>query len=113
MVLARLRRFARVVAVLVLVSLGGVSHWADDDVCAADVIQAHDESKHVIGAPGGSEPQHCAICHSIRTPQRPSGPAPQPSPLLHGALIDSCEALSHRAPALDNLPARAPPASLI
>ena len=74
MALARLRRSARVIAVVVLASFWGVSHGATDDTCALGVLQAHDESKHVIRSPEGSEPDHCAICHSLRTPRRPIGP---------------------------------------
>jgi hypothetical protein len=113
MALARLRRSARVIAVVLLASFWGVSHGASDDACALGVLQAHDESKHVIRAPGGSEPQHCAICHSLRTPRRPIGPIGQ---LVSTDRYCAVDDLSHvnfrRAPALDNLPARAPPACL-
>jgi mono/diheme cytochrome c family protein len=113
MALARLRRSSRTIALLLLASFWGLSHRAGDDVCAADLLQTHDASKHVIGAPDGGEPQHCAVCHSVRTPRRPFGAVPQlQPPLVLSPLVDLAQAVSHRAPALDNLPARAPPATL-
>jgi hypothetical protein len=113
MALARLRHSARLIAFALLASFWGVSHGATDDACVLSVLQAHDESKHVIRAPSGSEPDHCAICHSLRTPRRPIGPIgqlvsnDQPCPV-----DDLAGDHSRRAPALDNLPARAPPVSL-
>jgi hypothetical protein len=113
MVLARLRRSARFIALLVLASCSGVSHGAVDDACALGVLQAHDESKHVIRAAQGSEPDHCAICHSLRTPRRPIGPVSQLASIdRYCAVDDLLGAKFRRAPALDNLPARAPPARL-
>jgi hypothetical protein len=113
MVLARLRRSSRAIAVLLLASFWGLSHRASDDACMARALEAHDESKHVVGAPDGAEPAHCAVCHSIRTPKRPFGPgAHLHSPFLLGALVQPLESASRRAPALDRLPARAPPSSL-
>jgi hypothetical protein len=113
MALARLRRSARLIALLLLTSFWGVSHGASDDACAIGVLEAHDESKHVIRAPAGGEPDHCAICHSLRTPRRPIGPVEQ----LRGndaycAIDDLHDVTFRRGPALDNLPARAPPVSL-
>ena len=113
MVLAGLRRSSRAIAILLLASFWGLSHRASDDACAVGVFEAHDESKHVVGAPGGAEPDHCAVCHSIRSPKRPFGPAAHLSaPLVLGALIHQSETASRRAPSLDRLPARAPPSTL-
>lgn len=113
MALARLRRSSRIVVVLVLASFWGLSHRRGDDVCLADLLPPHDESKHVVGAPDDGAPDHCAICHSIRTPRRPFGPAAHvQTPLVQGAVVDPAEAASLRAPALDRLPARAPPVTL-
>ena len=114
MALVRLRRASRTVAVLLLASFWSLSHWAGDDVCTADLLQTHDESKHVIGASVGIAPQHCAVCHSVRTPRRPTGPATHlRSPLAAGPVVDPGLASSGCAPVLENLPARAPPATLI
>lgn len=113
MALARLRRSSRVVAMLVLVSFWGLLHRGGDDVCVADPLQQHDESKHVIGSPDSGTPDHCAVCHSIRTPRRPFGTAVLfLSPVVPGTLVYLPEVPSRRAPALDNLPARAPPVPL-
>ena len=113
MALARLRRTARLVAVILLASFWGLSHGASDDACAIGVLEAHDESKHVIRAPAGSEPDHCAICHSLRTPRRPIGPAVEPGGNdQYCAVDDLYDFTFHRGPSLDSLPARAPPVSL-
>ena len=113
MLLARLRRSSRVVALLLLVSFWGLAHKTGDDLCASDLPQTHDESKHAIGAPSGADTEHCAICHSVRTPRRPLGTiSPVTAPLVDRGPVCAPEPLARRAPALDNLPARAPPASL-
>jgi hypothetical protein len=114
MVLARLRRSSRLIALLLLTSFWGVSHWAGDDACALGVFEAHDESRHGIRAPDGGEPDHCAICHSLRSPRRSFGPAAHlQRPIVQGPVVDTPEIQFRRAPALENLPARAPPATLI
>jgi hypothetical protein len=113
MALARLRRSARLIALLVLASFWGVSHAAVDDSCALGELQAHDESKHAIRAPSGGEPDHCAICHSLRTPRRPLGPIGQLASNDRVSPVDDLAGDHYRrAPALDNLPARAPPVRL-
>ena len=113
MVLAGLRRSSRAIAVLLLASFWGLSHRASDDACVVGAFEAHDESKHVVGAPDGAEPDHCAVCHSVRTPKRPFGPgAHLHAPLVLGALAQPTETASHRAPSLDRIPARAPPSTL-
>jgi hypothetical protein len=113
MLLARLRRSSRFLALLLLISFWGLGHKAGDDVCASDLPQAHDESQHAIGAPAGTVGQHCAICHLVRTPRGPYGSITTVRiPLLDGGLVLTPEAVARRAPALDRLPARAPPASL-
>ena len=113
MALARLRRSARLIAFVLLASSWSVSHGASDDACSIGVLEAHDESKHVIRAPGGSEPDHCAICHSLRTPRRPIGPVGHLGGNDRYSAVDVLYDFGfRRAPALDNLPARAPPVSL-
>ena len=113
MALARLRRSARLIALVLLTSFWGVSHGATDDACVIGVLEAHDESKHVIRAPAGNEPDHCAICHSLRTPRRPIGPVGQLGGDDRYCAIDDLPDVNFlRGPALTNLPARAPPVSL-
>jgi hypothetical protein len=108
--LAGLRRSSRLIAAVLLASFTGLSHFAGDDACAVELLQAHDESQHAVGVPEGSAPDHCAVCHSVRSPRRPHGPVAHPqSPLRQGVVIDAADAASRRAPALDRLPARAPP----
>lgn len=114
MALARLRRSSRLVAVLLLATFWSVAHRGSDDGCLEGVLETHDESKHVMGVADGAAPDHCAVCHWVRSPRRPHGtPFHAQSPLLAGTLVDASEADSLRAPALDRLPARAPPAALI
>jgi hypothetical protein len=114
MVLVRLRRSARVVALVLLASFWGLLHGDRDDACAFVAFEAHDESTPVVGGPGGGDRDHCVVCHSVRTPRRPLGAVAQlQSPIALGALVDLSDTAAHRAPALDCLPARAPPATLI
>jgi hypothetical protein len=114
MALARLRSSARIFALLLLGSFVGLWHSAADDACLTALVQAHDESKHVVGAPDAGPRDHCAVCHSVRTPRRPfAPPALLQRPAVAGAVVDSLQAASRRDPSLGQLPARAPPASLI
>ncbi len=113
MVLARLRDSARLITFVLLASFWGLLHRDSDDGCVLPAFEAHDESRHVVGAPADGEPDHCAICHSIRTPRRPFGPVAQlQSPLTVGGLVVPGDHRSHRPPALGRIPARAPPATL-
>jgi hypothetical protein len=112
MVLARLRRSSRTFALLVLASFWALGHKAGDDICASELPQTHDESKHAISAATGVIAEHCAICHSVRTPRPFGSVAHVRAPLVDGDVVLTSEAVARRAPALDRLPARAPPASL-
>lgn len=113
MPLARLRRSARLVAMLLLASFWSVAHRGSDDACLTVVAEAHDESKHAMTGASGSAPEHCAVCHAVRTLRPPLGPAPAVRAPLDYALVLPVGVLSsHRSPALDQLPARSPPASL-
>ena len=114
-----MRRWSRVVAaMLLLAALPAMPHFARDDF-ACDVGSAlsgpHDESRHALRAAGDSgERDHCALCHwsrSLRSPLTPLGVtvAPDaPAAMEHGAV-----AAAPPAPALDHLPARAPPSALL
>ena len=109
MCLARLRRFSRGIALVLLASFWGLSHWTGDDACAL-IVEAHDESRHAIGAATGETPDHCAVCHSLRTPRRPFGRISHvASPFLTGVVIDTSTASLHLDPAHTRVPARAPP----
>ena len=113
MLLARLRRSARGLAILLL--LASTPAWPhldqDDLACAPVAADRHDESKHAIDGWVASTHTHCAICHWARTLRRPAAPAQVQAPLLVGATLAGRTTLSRRPPALDQLPARAPPAS--
>jgi hypothetical protein len=113
MALAWFRLSSRIIALVLLASFWGLSHRGGDDACLKGALQSHDGAQHAIGAPDGGAPDHCAVCHSIRTPKRPAGSAGYlHSALVQGSIVDAPETSSRREPALDKLPARAPPASL-
>lgn len=116
MTLLRLRRCARVVAVVLLVaSARGAPHFAQDDfACAPDSAAhylEHDETQHGLRAAGPAhEQEHCAVCHWTRSLRSPlallagaTGDEDRPA-AVHGAAVRA-----PLAPALDSLPARAPP----
>lgn len=115
MSLVRLRSWSRPLAVLLLVvAAAGVVHLDKGDrACAPVLLDEHDESKHALRAPAGVEHAHCAICHWTRLPRSAFAPLPAfQSPLAVGVRIDEHGPAIHRAPSLDNLPARAPPVRL-
>lgn len=113
MVLDRLRRSSRIIAVLLLASFWGLAHRDVDDACASGVFEAHDESAHAFGAAKDTAPDHCAVCHAARSPRRSFAPAGEVhAPRLPGSVVVAPDVVSRRAPALDRLPARAPPATL-
>ena len=114
MVLDRLRRSSRVIAVLLLASFWSLSHRDVDDACATGVFESHDESAHAFGAARDTTPDHCAVCHAARSPRRSFGPAGEVhAPRVPGTVVVAPDTVFRRAPARDNLPARAPPATLI
>jgi hypothetical protein len=101
-------------AVLLLVWLTplAVPHAADDDLLCAPLNASPDAPARWTTA-GGDERQshHCVICHSIRsfrTALSDCGPAAVTLTAEHG--VDASADAFHRLPALDRLPARAPPA---
>jgi hypothetical protein len=115
MTLFRLRKSSRAVAVLLLLASGaGRPHLDKDDrACTPVVVDEHDESKHRFGASVPIDHEHCAICHWTRLPRSPFAPIPAfHSPRAVGVAVDDRDPFTHRAPALDRLPARAPPALL-
>jgi hypothetical protein len=114
--LLRLRRLARTVSVLLMAATAiGLPHLAQDDracVPAADGYVDHDASKHGLGPGGKAEQDHCAVCHftrSLRSPRAVVAATVAPVP-AHVAFHHPV-ALTLLPPALDLLPARAPPAS--
>jgi hypothetical protein len=113
--LFRLRRLARIIAALLLLAPVVAGPHVDDGdrACAPIVVDEHDESKHRFAPSVPIDHEHCAICHWTRLPRSPFAPiAALRSQLAAGLTIDERDPFTHRAPALDKLPARAPPTVL-
>ena len=111
-----MRRWARTVALVLLVASARLPHLGQDDqLCASLASDASSQNNSVLGAGSGtaSQPEHCAICHWTRLLRSPLtvvgisttnvGPA---TLVLRGALP------GHADPVNEHLPARAPPALL-
>ena len=111
-----MRRWARTVALLLLVASARLPHLGQDDQACAGFVSggsSQDASAFSAGSDAASQPEHCAICHwtrLLRSPLTVIGISPidvEPATLvLRGALPD------HVDPVHDHLPARAPPALL-
>jgi mono/diheme cytochrome c family protein len=101
-------------AVLLFVWLSplAVPHAADDDLLCVPAGASPDASAQWTADSGGDrQPHHCVICHSFRSFRSAladCGPAAVNLAAEHG--VDALADASRRAPALDRLPARAPPA---
>ena len=111
-----MRRWARTVALVLLVASARLPHLGQDDqLCAGPSSGGSSEASSVLGAGSGapSQPEHCAICHwtrLLRSPLTVVGISPinvePPTLVLRGALP------AHVDPVHEHLPARAPPALL-
>lgn len=112
----RLRRWARTVALLLLVASARLPHLGQDDQACASFGSdgsSQDSSAFGAGSDAASQPEHCAICHWTRLLRSPLtavgitttnvGPA---ALVLRGTLP------LHLDPIHEHLPARAPPALL-
>jgi hypothetical protein len=119
MSLRQMRRWSRLVSVLLLLATAsGLPHWAQDDgaclVAAADPYGSHDETQHALVAGNHDGGEHCALCHWTRQLR-------SPRPTLSASTVVAAPPTSiagvgiraHAAPALENLPARAPPQTLL
>jgi hypothetical protein len=111
-----MRRWARTVALVLLVASARLPHLGQDDqLCAGLTSSGSSQDNSVLGAGSGtpSPPEHCAICHWTRLLRSPLtvvgitttnvGPA---TLVLRGAIP------AHVDPVTAHLPARAPPALL-
>jgi hypothetical protein len=111
-----MRRWARTVALLLLVASARLPHLGQDDKECASVASAESSrsaSAYGAGSEAASQPEHCAICHWTRLLRSPltavgitstgAGPA---TLVLRGALP------VHADPVPEHLPARAPPTRL-
>ena len=118
MALRHMRRWSRLVAVvLLLASVGAVPHLTQDDAACANVpaeaYGAHQETQHGLSAAGPEHQDHCALCHWTRSLRSPRTDAAGWSlELAPPTLVHRQSNRAHAAPSLDNLPARAPPATL-
>jgi hypothetical protein len=111
-----MRRWARTVALVLLVASARLPHLGQDDQACASLVSSgssQDSSSFGAGSDAASQPEHCAICHWTRLLRSPLtgvgitithvGPA---TLVLRGALPLQAD------PVHDHLPARAPPALL-
>jgi hypothetical protein len=110
----RLRRTSRAIAVLLLLvaATGAVHFDKGDQACAPVIVDHHDESKHAIHAAAPVEHSHCAVCHWTRLPRTAFVAIAFAQTLSANIVIDERDPFTLRAPALDRLPARAPPVRL-
>lgn len=112
-----MRRWARTVALLLLVTSARLPHLGQDDQACIGFVSggsSQDSSAFGVGSDAASQPEHCAICHWTRLLRSPLtvvgitttsvGPA---TLVLRGALP------VHVDPVHEHLPARAPPATLL
>ena len=114
-----MRRASRLVAVvLLLASARGLPHLAQDDfACVPSALSyagPHDESQHGLQPAGAAhEQEHCAVCHWTRSLRSPRAHVAGSAASEHSAsAVHGAASSAPLAPALDNLPARAPPSSL-
>jgi hypothetical protein len=118
MSLTWMRRWSRLIAVVLLFAAARLPHLdADDVACVAWPTQAdgaHDETKHGLRTATSEDGDHCAVCHWTRTLRSP-GPditvvlAHVALPSLLPASADGIVSASF----VRNLPARAPPSALL
>jgi hypothetical protein len=119
MSLVRMRRGARLVAVVLLVAAASaLPHLPlDDEGClapAAKWSQQHDEWQAGVRSASDQPRDHCAVCHWNRTVR-----SPRASIVAAVAQIVPCLLVTETgwavppAPVLENLPARAPPQTLL
>jgi hypothetical protein len=88
-------------------------HAADDDVLCVPLAPSSDaaSASWTTVAEADQQPHHCVICHSLRsyrTALSDCGPAAVNQAARYA--VDAFPSTGHRSPALDSLPARAPPA---
>jgi hypothetical protein len=112
-----MRRWARLVALVLLVASARLPHAGQDDQACAPLFsdRASRDAGALVESSGQTSPtDHCAICHWTRLLRSPltvvgvtiasDGPATQISRQLPPVHVD---------PVTEHLPARAPPATLL
>ena len=111
-----MRRWARTVALLLLVASARLPHpGQDDQACASSVSggSAQDISAFGAGSDVPAPPEHCAICHWTRLLRSPLTAVGVSSISVAPTTIVWRGALPlHADPVHEHLPARAPPALL-
>ena len=106
------RRAARAIAILVLLAgSASLMHWGKDDL--ACVPGGAPDADGAGFAAAADTADHCLVCHWTRSLRSPSAAVPR----VHSALVAAGHFDVHppaalRAPALDRVPARAPPQPL-
>src|SRR5688500_16167153 len=118
--LGRMRRWSRVVAVILLIAAGrGLPHFAQDDPgCSPAVIQsyaAHQQSDHAVGeASRADHRNHCAVCHWSRSLRSPlTAVSVWLADVNPPTLVSRGPVLAAAAVVEPALPARAPPSLLV
>jgi len=119
MALSGMRRWSRLVAVLLLCTAARLPHLAADDFACVDssapAYAGHDETKHGLRpATSDDDGEHCAVCHWTRTLRSPRAVVGmlyagiEPASVLHATSGRAFSTAIAR-----NLPARAPPSQLL
>jgi hypothetical protein len=113
----RLRRWARLVALLLLVASARLPHLGQDDQACAALFgggSTQHESALVEGSGGATPVDHCAICHWTRLLRSPLTVVGVTIAHAGPAIPVSRRALPvHADPIHEHLPARAPPSTLL
>jgi hypothetical protein len=111
-----MRRWARTVALVLLVASARLPHLGQDDqLCATLSPGEPSQDSSVAGGGSGapSQPEHCAICHWTRLLRSPlSVVGISPSNVGPATLVLRDALPAHVDPINEHLPARAPPALL-
>jgi hypothetical protein len=111
-----MRRWARTVALLLLVASARLPHLGQDDRGCAGFVSggsSEDASAFSVSSDAASQPDHCAICHWTRLLRSPLTVVGICTTTVGPATVVSRGALPlHVDPVNEHLPARAPPVLL-
>ena len=112
-----MRRWPRVVALLLLVASARLPHVGQDDQACAPLsaeASSQDGSALIDGSGIASQPDHCAICHWTRLLRSPLTVVGVTAASVGPATVVARRALPfHVDPVNAHLPARAPPSTLL
>jgi hypothetical protein len=111
-----MRRWARTVALVLLVASARLPHLGQDVQACASLFSdgaSQDNSAFGNGSDPASQPEHCAICHWTRLLRSPLTVVGITSTNVGPAILVLRGVLpAHIDPVSEHLPARAPPALL-